>query len=106
MLGLEASEHRARCVVNTRQGHPDTPPASWLAGYAMAAGAGIGVVLGALFGQLAVGIAIGTGFGLVIGAVLDATAELANAQQHRLVASVVALVLSGAAVALLVVVAD
>jgi hypothetical protein len=92
--------------VNTHQGHPRTPPASWLAGYAMAAGAGMGVVLGALVGQVAVGIAIGTGFGLVIGAVVDATAELATEQQHRVVASAVALVLSGAAIALLVVVAD
>jgi hypothetical protein len=92
--------------VNAHQGHPNTPPASWLAGYAMAAGAGMGVVLGALFGQLAVGIAIGTGFGLVIGAVLDATAELSSGQQHRVLASAIALLLTGAAIALLVAVAD
>jgi hypothetical protein len=92
--------------VNAHQGHPDTPRASWLAGYAMATGAGVGVVLGALLGQLAVGIAIGTGFGLVIGAMLDATAELASGQRHRVLASAIALLLAGAAVALLVVVAD
>lgn len=104
MLGSATYEHRG--VVNTHPGHPSTPPASWLAGYSMAVGAGIGVALGALFGQLAVGIAIGTGFGLVIGAMLDATAELARGQRHRVLASAVALLLAGAAVALLVVVAS